>query len=410
MTFWFAAGALLLAVSARLIWVGLRAANTVDDSAAGDYFQGNDEVLTLDVKLGDVAADQVVALQTGMARVALNETKAHALKTTPTARGERVVIALLLAVVVPAIAVPTYLKFGTPESIAPPVAADAHPHPSLEQMIAELQARITRAPDDPEPRLWLARVYMSSNQFDKAVQEFETLYRKSPDLPAVLVQYADALAMTNNGKLAGKATDLITHALELEPENPTALWLAGLAADEAGDAKKALDYLRHAKRASAASELPTAELDASIAEIENRSGEKPAVALAANLPVPATATAGAESAARVTVDVALDESLRATAPPDAILFVLAKAVNGPPMPLAVKRLTARDLPVHVILDDSLAMAPQFKLSSVNEVMVTARISKSGQPIAASGDLQGTAGPLKVGPATTVAIIINQVVP
>ncbi|MBI2802641.1 MAG: c-type cytochrome biogenesis protein CcmI [Gammaproteobacteria bacterium] len=410
MTFWFAAGALLLVVSATLIWVGLRATATPKDSAATDYFQGNDEVLALDAQLGDVAVDQVAALKRDVARVTLNETNAHALKITPTARGERVAIALVLAVVIPAIAVPTYLKFGTLESIAPPVAADARPHPSLERMIAELQARITRAPDDPEPRLWLARVYMSSNQFDKAVQEFETLHKKNPDLPAVLVQYADALAMTNNGKLAGKATGLITHALELEPENPTALWLAGLAADEAGDAKKALVFLTHAKRASAASELPTAELDALIAEIENRSGEKSAPALAANIPAPAAATADATNAARVTVDVALDESLRATAPPDAILFVLAKAVNGPPMPLAVKRLTARDLPTHVILDDSLAMAPQFKLSSVNEVMVTARISKSGQPIAASGDLQGTAGPLKVGPATTVAIIINQVVP
>ncbi len=274
---------------------------------------------------------------------------------------------------------------------------------TIHGLLAARWGTLDRAPIDPEPRLWLARVYMASAQYAEAVRVFEALNALVPDQPAVLLQYADALAMTHNGVLAGKATELIHRALVLEPENVTGLWLAGVAADAAGKAPEALAYLRRARQASATTELPTAELDALISEVETRSRLKiEAVSgrvTAKEVPV----------AAGIAVNVRVDQAMVADLPPDTVVFVLAKALNGPPMPLAVKRLSLRELPLTITLDDSLAMAPQFKLSTAEQVMVTARISRGGEPIAHAGDIEGTAGPLRVGIDTSVNITINAVI-
>ena len=81
-----------------------------------------------------------------------------------------------------------------------------------------------------------------------------------------------------------------------------------------------------------------------------------------------------------------------------------------PMPLAVKRLSASELPVTVVLDDTLAMAPTARLSSATEVDVIARISQQGQPVAASGDLEGKQAGVAVGPDAAVAITIDRLLP
>jgi cytochrome c-type biogenesis protein CcmH len=278
----------------------------------------------------------------------------------------------------------------------------AHLNPA--EMVAQLQARIALAPNDPEPRLWLARVYMAGAQYAEAVTVFEALAKIMPDQPEILLQYADALAMAARGTIGAQATALIQRALKIDPDNMTGLWLAEVAADQAGNAGQALDYLRRARRASAGSETPTTDLDAFIKEIETRSGLRAEVGDDTSAPPPAANTAS------ISVAVSVDPAAAAGLAPESIVFVLAKAVNGPPMPLAVKRLTLGELPQHITLDDSLAMAPQFKLSGVEQVMVIARISRSGEPIAHTGDVEGKAGPLKVGVDTAVKIVINTPVP
>ena len=120
----------------------------------------------------------------------------------------------------------------------------------------------------------------------------------------------------------------------------------------------------------------------------------------------ASATA---SAGRIAGVVSLAPALAAKAAPDDTLFVYARAVQGPPMPLAVQRFKASDLPASFSLDDSMAMAPEMKLSKHPNVMVLARISKTGNAMPQSGDLQGSAGPVKLG-GTEVKIVIDRVVP
>lgn len=400
MTFWIGAGLILLIVLTHLLWISLRARPT-PRGTTNEGYQAQRESLAQSAADGEIAAVHVPGLEHELARATLEDAARAGAAPRPVSGVDRYGLGLLVLVLVPAIAIPVYLKFGSPNL---PSAAALSDHLSPTDMVNQLQARIDRAPSDPEPRMWLARVYMASGLYGEAVQVFEALNALMPEQPTVLLQYADALAMTHNGVVTGKAQALIHRALVLDPDNVTGLWLAGVAADQAGKPQDALDYLRRARQLSTATEIPTAELDALIAEVETRVGFKTA---ARDSTVGQKAAAAAPS---IAVDVTVDPALIADLPPETAVFVLAKAINGPPMPLAVKRLTLSQLPLIVTLDDSLAMTPQFLLSTAEQVRVTARISRRGGPIAQPGDIEGTAGPLTVGTDTSVNITIDTVIP
>ena len=93
------------------------------------------------------------------------------------------------------------------------------------------------------------------------------------------------------------------------------------------------------------------------------------------------------------VRVSLNAALQDQAGPDDTVFVYARSVKGPRMPLAIVRKQVRDLPMTVVLDDSLAMSPAMTLSKFDQVTVGARISKSGNAMPQSGDLQGSVSPV-----------------
>lgn len=397
MTFWFVAGGVLGLVVARLVWITLRNENTVHARSAADYLQSQTILIARGLRTGEIASEHRAVLEAEAGRAALADAAFDGTANHPATRAERMLAAALIAVILPAVAIPVYLHVGDPSAAQPQVNPHAGMTPA--DMLAELKTRIRREPQNPEPRMWLARVYMSTGQYDEAVAAFAELYKLAPDEPAVLIQYADALAMTQDGKLDGQATILIQRALTLDPSNVTALWLAGVAADQAGDPRRALDYLMRAKAASAGSETPVEDLDRAIAELEARGG----VAAADQAAAPATG-------AKITLEIQIDEKIRTQLPPDTSVFVFAKAPSGAPAPLAVKRLTLAELPASVVLDDSLAMAPQFNLSSAEQVNVTARISRSGSVTAVPGDIEGSVGPLVVGPATRATIVIKDIVP
>lgn len=406
MSVWIGAGILLALVLARLLWAALRPRATVSGDASAVYAT-QQEALARAAADGEVAPGDVAALSTELARATLEDAASGSSVPHPVSAEERYSLGLLVMLVLPVVAIPLYLQLGAPN---PPSPATPAAHMSPAQMITELEQRIERAPQDPEPRMWLARVYMAEARYAEAVTVFEALNALAPDQPAILLQYADALAMTHQGKIGAKAAALIRRALELDPDNLTGLWLSGVAADQEGRAREALDFLQRARAASVATETPTDDLDAMIAEIETRSGLRATPATPAQGVAPAAPPAAAAGGARITVEVAVDAAAVADFPPDAVVYVLARAVAGPPMPLAVKRLRLADLPQRVVLDDSLAMAPQFKLSSVTEVIVTARVSRSGEPLAHSGDVEGRSDPLAVGPDATVAVTIATRIP
>ena len=110
----------------------------------------------------------------------------------------------------------------------------------------------------------------------------------------------------------------------------------------------------------------------------------------------AMASAAAAGAERITGRVTLDPKLKGKFNPDDTLFVLARAAQGPKMPLAIMRMQVSDLPLDFELDDNMAMAPQMKLSNFDEVVVVGRISKSGTAMPQAGDAEGFSITVKPG--------------
>ena len=112
----------------------------------------------------------------------------------------------------------------------------------------------------------------------------------------------------------------------------------------------------------------------------------------------------------ISVRVSLDPALAPQAGPDDRVFIFARALNGPPMPLAAVSKQVRDLPLELTLDDGMAMMPQMKLSGFPQVVVGARISKAGTAMPQSGDLQGEVSPVSPGQADPVSVVIDSVRP
>jgi cytochrome c-type biogenesis protein CcmH len=117
----------------------------------------------------------------------------------------------------------------------------------------------------------------------------------------------------------------------------------------------------------------------------------------------------APPAAALKGTVRLSPELKGKASPGDVVFIFARAAQGPPMPLAVKRARVRDLPIEFALDDSMAMAPGMNLSAHGRVIVGARVSKSGDPAPKPGDLQGASAPV-ANDAQGVSVVIDTVVP
>jgi len=137
-----------------------------------------------------------------------------------------------------------------------------------------------------------------------------------------------------------------------------------------------------------------------IAELKQQAGlASPAAGTAAVKPA-------ADSAASISGQANLNAALKSQASPEDTVFVFARAVAGPKMPLALMRVQVKDLPVKFNLDDSMAMSPQMKLSSFAEVVIVARVSKSGTAITQPGDLEGVSAPVKLG-ARNVQVDISR---
>lgn len=413
-TFWLIAAALLIAVIGLLLPAALRA-RIMDggrDSHRALHARRLAELTAdLDDEVIDAADRQSAEDEITRALLEEADTEAGA-GSGPTARW---LTTAAIALVIPGVALLTYTRLGQPQLSETPVAApaaEATNQQSMDSMLAQLEQRLRDNPDSAEGWMLLGRSYMVMARYAEAASAFEHAYTLLGDVPQVMLQYADALAMTNNGRIGPQARDLVERTIAIEPDNIAALWLAGLAAVETGQRDLALERLQRARHLSAERGSPTQELDAIIAGVSTAAGKTvagPVVATPANAEHDSehAADAGNGSAitVRVTVDPALAERITAT---DS-LFVFARAPGGGGPPLAVVRTSPGELPRSFVLDETSAMAPQFLLTPGATVDVTARISRTGSPTATAGDLQGKVAAVTAGQDEPVEITISEIV-
>lgn len=304
-----------------------------------------------------------------------------------------------LGAAVPIVAVLVYVLVGSPQAIDRAPEAQEAPHASAAQvaaMVERLAARLRENPDDANGWRLLGRSYSVMGRFQEAADAYAKAAVRSPRDAGLLADFADVLAMSRGRSLQGEPEQLALRALEIEPSNLKALALAGTAAYERKDYSGAARLWERM--------LPHVQPDSDDARsIQRNVAEARALAGGGNRKTEKKAVAAAATALRGTVSIS--PKVKDQASPDDTVFVFARAAEGPPMPLAVARVQVRDLPYRFSLDDSMAMAPQLKLSAFPKVVVTARISKTGNATAQPGDLQGASAPV-ANNAGAVAVVID----
>lgn len=265
---------------------------------------------------------------------------------------------------------------------------------SVEKMLAHLEQKLLNNPEDAESWLILTNSYTTLERYDDALRSIENLYRIEGKVPSVMFRYADIMSMANNGRFKGKPTDLIDEALRLDPINKNGLWLAGLAAIQNADIKKALKHwqqLHGQFDEDSESQLKIKHYIDLAREQLVETDNEPASGIA------------------LQINISLSEDLLNEVNNDDDVYIYAQAIDGSLMPLAILRKKVSDLPTQVILDDSMALISSNKLSDHKQVQLIARISKNANTKSAPGDLVGTLDSVPTNIYLPVKLIIDDII-
>ena len=384
-----------------------------------NMFAQTDLIALYRQQMSEVEADVVAGL---LSRTQLDEAKMeleHRLLTelpqrsmgTHVQRYKSGITAVAVIVTLPLAAGLLYWKLGSPGALS----ADARPaafvqsgaHSTapdqIETMVSRLADKLAANPGNPEGWAMLARSYDVLGRHEEAVSAFARAAALLPEDAELLADYADALAMTMGGKLKGKPMQLVHRALKLDPDNAKALALAGTEAFGRADYQSAVAFWGRAARTAPEGTEFADSLHASLEEARSLVAGRPA-----NFAAARTAEAAPAASDRVAGRVYLANSLAAKASPGDTVFIYAQAQHGPRMPLAILTARVKDLPMDFVLDDSLSMSPDLKLSSVQRVFVTARVSRAASATPQPGDLQGKIGPVPLGTGN-IRIEISEIV-
>jgi cytochrome c-type biogenesis protein CcmH len=298
--------------------------------------------------------------------------------------------AMLVGVVVPACALAIYLFIGNPGVVDPRAGPHAASAAQIEAVVERLAARLRENPEDADGWKMLGRSYVVLGRFAQAVDAYAKAAVRAPRDAQLLADFADALAMTRGQSLQGEPEQLVWRALEIDPQNLKALALAGTVAFDRKEFKAAADYWQRM--------LPLVPPDSEDARTVRENVEE------------ARKLAGAGPVAKhpgLRGTVRISPQFKEKFAPGDTVFIYARAAEGPAMPLAALRRSARELPVDFAFDDSMAMAPGMALSAHPRVVIIARISRSGGATSQPGDLQGASVPV-ANDAKGVDVVIDAV--
>lgn len=262
----------------------------------------------------------------------------------------------------------------------------------INAMVEGLANKLKAEPNNAEGWAMLARTYAALRRFDESLPAYRKAIEQRPADAQLYADYADALAVTQGSKLDGEPIKLIDKALSLDANNFKALSLSGTVAYDKQDYKAAASlWERAVQHAPADNPNLAKQMQAALDDARQRAG-LPAL----KVDTRSNSAAAPTGSQQITGTVALSPQLAGKVSPDDTVFIYAKAAQGPNMPLAIIRKQVRDLPYQFELTDAMAMAPQFKLSGFSEVIVNARVSKSGDAMPQPGDWIGQSGAVKVG--------------
>lgn len=285
-----------------------------------------------------------------------------------------------------------YTLVGTPQALDP---AQRHAPETLADAVVQLEAELERNPNQVEGWRLLANAYAAAGRTPDAQAALARALKLAPDDADLLTQVAEARALVApDRRFDAEAVAILRRALAQQPMHQRARWFLGIAqrqAQQPGEAAKTWEPLLAtvdaSTRASLSEQIDAARRDAGLA------------------PLAPAATAPASAA--ITISISLDPALAMRMSKDAVVFVIARRPGGPPMPVAARKLPAASLPQVVTLDDTDSLMPTTKLSQLDAVEVTARVSASGDATPAKGDFEAVPATVRQGQAA--ALLIDRVV-
>ncbi len=315
--------------------------------------------------------------------------------------GAGIIVGLVL--IVPAATWLLYQSVGEPEGISP---GDT-PIEQVRSGLIGLARELERDPDGVENWVRLGMAYKDLEEFSSAQHAFRRALYLDPDSPFVRVELAETLLFASQSpRLPEESRELLERAVEREPENQKALWLLGIGAFQRGDYRQALAHWQELDAL-----LPEGSVRGSVREQMARARRQLAAESGdrSELPPdhPPLGAANGEDDISLRVEVSVAPELADQLEGDESVFVIARAADGPSAPLAVARRPAHELPFSVSFGDGDAMVEGLELSSFDEVVLTARISASGNAEARAGDLQGESERHPVGAEGAIGVIIDR---
>ena len=343
-----------------------------------------------------------------------------------THRPRKTVLALCL--MLPVCAVLLYGAWGSPMGLDPSALARSAPDEGpnatvtpekIAQMVGQLERRLQDEPNNVDAWVMLARLQRSQEKFPASEKSFAKALALTPD-DDLAVERAEVVAQVQGGDFSGEPWAVINRILKANPNQNNALLLAGSASFSEGRFAQAIQYWERVRASLPPQSEDINALDSALAQARERlapgrasaqpsnagaaSAQPPVSTGTSNNPPPAST-----AAARIAGRVSLAPELAAQTSPSDTVFIYATPAQGGRMPLAIVRTTVAALPFDFVLDDSQAMGPQSKLSSASEVVLKARISKTGQAMAQPGELGVSLGPIK-NPSNQLSLVIRGPLP
>jgi len=248
----------------------------------------------------------------------------------------------------------------------------------IQDFALALRTRLAASPEDARGWYLLGRLGMSQQQPSMALDALRRAYRLSPDDPQIVTTYAQLLALSGDHLLQQQAQALIGRLLEAHPDNLDGWSLYAFMAYEQKDYPLAVARWQQLLERLDPADARYQTVLQTIAVIRSKIADSEPVSTGPSY----------------TVTVTLGEGI--DVPRKGFLFVFAQQVNGPPMPLAAKKLPLSSFPVTLSLSDADAMMPQFKLSQQSRFVVTARISEDENVASAPGEWQGSSAVIDAG--------------
>ncbi|MGE6790726.1 cytochrome c-type biogenesis protein CcmH [Pseudomonas guineae] len=392
--FWLCAGLLLLTALAFLLIPVLRGRKlqAEEDRTALNVtlYQERLQDLQAQHAAGALNTEQLAAGRDEAARELLADTEGAQAKPIQRSLGGK--IPLIAALMMPLLGYGLYQHWGAIDDVERARTFAEQPK-TIEEMTARLEAAVKSDPKSAESWYFLGRTYMAQERAADATAAFERAIGVAGREPELLGQLAQALYFAGGKQWTPQLQALTDEALKADPAEVTSLGLLGIAAYESGQYQQAIGHWQQLVAVLPVEDPSRQAIQGGIDRAREQLG------------APATEAAPATGQG-LTVKVALAAELQAKVQPGDAVFIFARAVSGPPMPLAVKRLTVADLPAEVSLSDSDAMMPQLKISGFEQVQLVARVSRSGN--ATAGEWVGSSQPLASKTTEVQQLLIDSV--